>query len=167
MAIDATIAGAASETYATVAEADAYATLRGLTFSGTEAEKEQALRRAVSWLDARYRGEWPGDKREGRAQALEWPRSNAYDADGELLDSAAIPVEVKNAQIEAAIREIASAGALSPDVTGEKVLTGLGDLSWTLTGTGADAKRPTLTVVDDMLSGIIGNTGATRMVFRA
>jgi hypothetical protein len=156
-----------AESYASVAAADAYATARGLTWTGTETEKEQALRRATSWLDARYRGKWPGDKRRQRFQALEWPRTGAHDMADDPIDYQSVPVEVVNATIEAAAREAATPGGLSPDVTGEKVLTRLGELGWTLTGTGPEAKRPVLTVIDDILSRLIYTGRGVTRVLRA
>lgn len=171
MALDATIGGASADTYATLAEAEAYVSTMGLTFSGDDAAKEQALRRAAVWLDATYRTYWPGQKVNGRSQARDWPRSNAYDHEGNLIASDAIPAEIKNAQIEAATREAANSGSLSPDVTNEKVLTTLGPMSWTLTGTGAKSKRPEVTTVDDILGGLLGPIGSaasgTKAVLRA
>lgn len=156
-----------AESYASVAAADAYATARGLTWSGTDAAKEQALRRATTWLDGRYRGRWPGTKVRLRLQALDWPRTGAHDIAGDTVDYQSVPIEVVNATIEAAVREIATPGSLSPDVTGEKVLTRLGELSWQVTGTGPEAKRPIMTVIDDILSRLIATGRGVTVLARA
>lgn len=63
---------AAADAYASVATADAYHTAMGnTTWTGTDAAKEIALRRATQYLDNRYtyRG-----ARLTSTQALEWPR---------------------------------------------------------------------------------------------
>jgi hypothetical protein len=111
---------ATAESYVSVADAAEYAAARGLTFPATpEAAAEQALRRATTWLDGRYRGSFPGSRTNRREQALEWPRINAYDRScpPEYIEKNEIPVEIVNATIEAAIRELKIPGSLSPDVT--------------------------------------------------
>lgn len=56
-----------------------------------------------------------GERVTGRAQDQEWPRVNAVDYYGNAVDSATIPLEVKNATIEAALREGTNPGSLLPD----------------------------------------------------
>ena len=82
------------------------------TQTGSDAAKEQALVRAARALDGMY--SWPGVKLVS-TQALQWPRSEAVDSSGYLLDG--VPQAVKNAQCEAALIEIVSAGALSDSST--------------------------------------------------
>lgn len=63
-----------AETYVSVAVADAYHTAMGnSTWTGTDAAKEVALRRAAQYIDNRYR--FRGERRT-TTQALEWPRVN-------------------------------------------------------------------------------------------
>lgn len=154
---------AAADSYISLTDATTYATAMGLDWSGDDASKESALRRAAKWLDGRYGAYFPGTRTQGRSQALQWPRRDAYDRDGNLIEG--VPQEIKDAVMQAASREATSPGGLSPDVTTGKELTTLGELGWTLTGSGADSKRPTLTVVDDILGGLfdVGSaTGGTR-----
>lgn len=106
-----------AESYVSVADAAAYASARGLTFTSSPAEDaEEALRRATQWIDAAYGSRFTGTRTSGRSQPLQWPRSDATDAEGEEIASDEIPVEIINATIEAAIREQASPGILTPDM---------------------------------------------------
>lgn len=103
MALDATIGGASADTYGTVAEADAYFTARAIAaWTGTDAAKEAALRRAATYLDNVYRGRWKGQKVD-REQARAWPRAWVVDTDGYSVEADTIPTVVKNAQFEAAL----------------------------------------------------------------
>lgn len=63
-----------AEAYVSVADCTTYAIGHGLTFTGTEPEKEARLRRATQYLDAQYafKGEPQTD-----TQALAWPRTVA------------------------------------------------------------------------------------------
>jgi hypothetical protein len=96
---------------------DAYASARGKVFpSSPAAPAEAAIRIATSWIDATYRGRFPGRRLNGREQALEWPRSGATDTNGEEVASDEVPQEIVNAVCEAAIREFAKPGTLAPDL---------------------------------------------------
>ena len=102
MALDATIGGAASDTYGTLAEADAYfASRQSGNWDGSDAHKEMALRKAATYLDQRYLGSWRGS-RVFSAQLRAWPRVDVIDVDGFPILSTIIPVALKNAQFEAA-----------------------------------------------------------------
>jgi hypothetical protein len=110
--------------YGTVAEADAYHLARGNTaWTGDNALKEAALTRGSDYIDQRYRvrscGGWasvfPGERTGGRAQEREWPRTGATDWAGNEIPDTEIPIEVKHATFEAALRELIAPGSLSPD----------------------------------------------------
>lgn len=108
MAFDPTVGGANANSYATVAEADAYAdTLSFRTAwpaTGTsDAAKEGALQQAARLLDTRV---WKG-KKASSAQALAWPRYGVVDRDGYTLASDSIPAKVKQAQCELAVQLLA------------------------------------------------------------
>jgi hypothetical protein len=151
-----------AESYVSVNDAAAYAAARGLTFPASPAAKaEQALRRATAWLDGRYRSRFLGQRKNGRDQALEWPRINACDRDGNELAPGEIPVEIVNATIEAAVREMASPGGLSPDVTPGKVKKRAKvdtiEVEYAVgTGTAYD-QRPVVGVIDGILSSLLGS----------
>jgi hypothetical protein len=94
-----------ANSYASVAAADAYATLRGITaWTGTNTVKESALVRATDYLEATYREAWRGYRYTG-TQALSWPRSNV-EVDLFPVPSDIVPVAVVNACIELAIRAL-------------------------------------------------------------
>jgi hypothetical protein len=89
-----------ANSYASDAEMKAYADLRGLTVPSTQPEREALLVLAMDYIEAK-RNQFKGCK-TAYDQALQWPRHSVY-IDGYLIDSDSIPVELKNAQIEAAI----------------------------------------------------------------
>lgn len=101
-----------ADTYALAATVATHATRYGLTWTGTDLEKEQAILRAMRYIDdfePRLLG-W----RVSSAQALAWPRYDVPDNAGGVLASDAIPAGVINALCEAAILERATPGALIP-----------------------------------------------------
>lgn len=106
-----------SESYSSVADCAAYAGNHGLAFPTTDTSAcEVSLRKATGWLDARFGRRYPGIRQYGREQRLEWPRSGACDAAGWAIDANLVPHEVIEATCEAAIRELAEPGTLSPDL---------------------------------------------------
>jgi hypothetical protein len=80
----------------------AYAALRGITISTTEAEREEDLIRSMDYL-ASVEYTLQGI-RTSSTQALLYPRYQV-ELYGYLLPSDSIPQELKNAQMEAAIWE--------------------------------------------------------------
>lgn len=157
MALVTTPGAADADSYASLTDATAYTGAHGLAWAGVDADKETALRRATAWIDATYRGRFPGARLNGRSQALEWPRRDAYDAAGEFIGSATIPGEVVAATCEAAVRELAVPGGLAPDVTPGQVVKQeqVGPLSAIYAGrSDAAAFLPVVAVVDGLLSGL-------------
>lgn len=108
---------AAANSYVSVANAEAYADDRGLTFtSGSTANKQSALVRATAAIDAEYGALFSGWRANDRSQALEWPREDAYDREDNLIANNEIPDELVEATIEGAVRELATPGSLMPDL---------------------------------------------------
>lgn len=129
-----------ADAYLALADVAAYAEANGLAWAPSDdAAGEGAIRRATRFIDTTYRARFPGYPSRGRAQALEWPRLNAfveragqrvqwlaypagYGPDGptspvmDLIPSNEIPREIKAAVSEAAIRELAKPGSLAPDL---------------------------------------------------
>jgi len=104
-----------AESYASVATIAAYALASGKLFvPDTEAQGEAAARVATRYLDRTYRTLYSGMRVRRRDQALEWPRTGAY-AGVDPIKFDEIPRELVEATCEAAIRERASPGSLSPD----------------------------------------------------
>lgn len=96
---------ATAESYISVADADTRATAFGNTaWTGTDADKEAALRRATAYLEQQYRSRWKGT-RLMRAQALSWPRYGAI-VDGWDIPSTEVPTDVANACADLAVRAL-------------------------------------------------------------
>ena len=107
-----------ADSYLSVADADTYHTNHsGSTdWSGaTTATKEQALRLATQYLDVRYNGLWKG-YRSNETQALDWPRAYVEDSDGYYYDSDEMPLRVKDATAELALR-VVEGDTLLDDIT--------------------------------------------------
>lgn len=155
------------EFYGTVAGATAYHTSRGNTgwADSPEETAEAALIRASIWLDGTYGHRWPGTK-TGGDQYLAWPRTDATDYDGFAIADDVTPRSIEHATYEAALRELATPGSLSPDYTPAQGVKSeqVGPISITYRdGTGAQV-RPIASVVDDILAPLIGRrllTGST------
>lgn len=115
-----------AESYISVADADARQTALGNTNWGdlTTDEKEQALRRATSFMEQAYRTRWVG-QRLSIEQALSWPR---YDVcvDGFYVESTTVPVDVANACADLALK--AAAADLNADLTRSVVRKKIGPL---------------------------------------
>lgn len=150
-----------SESYAAIANIAEYASKHGLTFPASPAgPAEAAARRATAWIDGTYRSRFPGERKNGREQALEWPRVNAYDDSGNEIEDDEIPAEIVIATCEAAVRELASPGVLSPDVTPGKIKTevavsGAVSVKYA-TGYGIEGQKPVSTKIDDILATLLG-----------
>lgn len=164
MPLTTTPGSATADSYASLADALAYhAAMGNATWAAaTDALREPALRRATLWLDATYRGRWPGYRLNARAQALDWPRKGVADNEGYAVDHLTIPAEVENATCEAALRELDAPGSLAPDyVAAEAVKTATaGPVSVTFKdGGGVGSVTPILITVDGLLATLIGAMG--------
>jgi hypothetical protein len=103
-----------ANSYVSEDELDTYADDRATELADGDAEA--ALIRASAAVDARYRGRYPGYRTNGRAQSMEWPRTAAYDNEWNPIAGNEVPVELKNAVCEIAIRELSSPGSFIPDL---------------------------------------------------
>lgn len=160
--------------YGTVGEADAYHAVRANTaWTGDEVVKQAALIRASAYIDGKYQsqtscGRWEsmftGSKSGGRAQTLQWPRKNAFDSDGEAIPDTEVPVEIRNATYEAALREIVTPGSLSPDyiastaIKRQKVDVLEIEYQAPAAVDGSVPTRPIVTVVDELVAPLLRNT---------
>ncbi len=100
MTIDTTPGSPTANSYASVAEADAYHNERLHSeewAAASEADKEKALIWATQLLDSNM--DWFGYAAT-QEQALRFPRYEAYDPDGYVYDSTIIPPPLKNATAE-------------------------------------------------------------------
>jgi hypothetical protein len=147
-----------AETYISVADATAYfSNLKVTTWTGADATKEAALRKATRFIDDRYR--FLGMK-GSQPQALQWPRFNAYQ-DGYLVPSNIVPDRVKWATAEAAL--IALTGELQPTLPatgGERAIrVDVISVEYFEGSSGLE----TYTKIDDLLRSLTGARGGTRL----
>lgn len=116
MALTVTAGSATADSYASLADLYAHAEGYGLTLTGTDAEKEAALRRAAIYMDNAY--VWRGI-RAAQAQARAWPRADAgYDSDGYSIDGTTIPPRIIEAQCEIALALLAGTDPWAAQTTG-------------------------------------------------
>lgn len=94
-----------AESYSSVADADAYiARWHGNSVweAADDPTKERALLKATRYIDSfRFVGQVTDPD-----QALAWPRSWVGSVDGKIFESEEIPIEIKHATIEAAMRVV-------------------------------------------------------------
>jgi hypothetical protein len=156
---------AGAESYISVADADTYHSVRGqATWTGADGLKEEALRRATLFIDARYGPRFSGVRYRGRDQALMWPRAGAEDIEGWGIDHDEVPLEIARATAEAALRELVEPGFLSPDVTissaGQVIEKTVGPLTLKFAeGTATDRTRPLVQIIDDILAPLLRGLG--------
>ncbi|CAL8972850.1 hypothetical protein RHODGE_RHODGE_01022 [Rhodoplanes serenus] len=144
--------------YGTEAGLAAYAALVGASVPAGAVLP--ALVRASAYIDGRYGRRFVGIRAGGYAQALAWPRTGAVTREGFAVPDGAVPPAVENAAYEAALRELAAPGSLSPDhVAAEQVKREkVGPLETEyrdVTALGADAIRPVVTIIDEMLADLL------------
>ncbi|MEO6532849.1 MAG: DnaT-like ssDNA-binding protein [Pseudolysinimonas sp.] len=153
-----------AESYISVPAFKAYADARGLDYgASTDAQIEQALRRATAWLDAVYGARF-GGYRVAVSQALVFPRSGLVDREGFGIAYNSVPRQIASATAEAAVREIATPGSLSPDVVpGEMVKSlkaGSAQIDYAGAGNAVLSATPVVQIIDGILSTILGRRSA-------
>ena len=127
LTLDATVGGASSNAYATVAEADSYHDARlhkSDWTSASTATKEAAIVWATEILDRAM--EWEGWAAEV-TQKLRWPRTGTWDREGNSYLATELPEPLKNATAELARLLIASDRYADADTAGFKRLK-VGDI---------------------------------------
>ena len=103
-----------SNSYITVAFADTHHADRNNTIWIDDidpTEKQAVLIRATDYIDKRFGRKFRGE-RKTRGQALEWPRTSAFDDDGFIFPD--LPLQLQKATAEYALRAF-NVGVLSPD----------------------------------------------------
>ncbi|MEW4469011.1 hypothetical protein AB1K62_14385 [Parasphingorhabdus sp. JC815] len=116
-------------------------------FGDTVTASEPAIRRAFIYL-----------------KSLSWKADYPFPTLG-----GTIPSEVKQAQSILARYEVANPEGLQPSVitAQQKVLTGVGNISWTLTGlSGVDAQKASVTMAIDLLKPYVHDSGKTKFLNR-
>ncbi len=93
---------AGADTYVDAPDVGAYATKHNLTFSGTTAELEAAIRSGLDFIESAERFRFRGTRR-AYSQRTQWPRDDATTRDGVDIPATAVPWQVSEAQCLAAI----------------------------------------------------------------
>lgn len=154
-----------ADAFVSVADCTAYCEAQGLTdWTGAARspaeDDEAAIRRATTWLSSSFT--WGGSRTNGRDQALSFPRIDLTDAGDEDVASDEVPVEIVQACCIAAAYERTNPGGLSPTVTlgGRVKAKRVGPLGkeYFAAPMTAEAMRPVLTQVRDMVSGLMGTS---------
>ena len=154
-----------AESYASVAEADAYHLVHGnpsVWNALSTGEKEQNLRMATDYIDGKFATDFKG-YRTYSAQALRWPRSGVADLDGYIFPAngtGSVPVRLKNATAILALR-VASDTTLFLDqsngsVSSESVTVGA--VSFSTSYSGAATGQKVYTEVEAMLVDLLGSS---------
>lgn len=157
--------------YGTLESANSYHQARGNAAwaAGPDQGRTGALVRATDYIDGRYRvllasGRWasmfPGLRTEGRGQPNEWPRTGAMDYDGNAIQGDVVPDEVLRATYEAALRELANPGSLSPDFVASEAVTKekVGPIEVAYAdgaATGQVPNRPVIPAIDEILAPLL------------
>lgn len=159
-----------AESYLSVTDANTYHSARSnAAWTGADAVKEAALRKATAFLDGRFRERFKG-RRRTKDQALAWPRVNVVDADGFDVASNAIPTALKHACAEAALLVIAGTD-LTPvlehggAVQAESVQ--VGPISESKTYRASAPALARYTKLDDLLGGLLKTAGVSGYIERA
>lgn len=153
---------AGAESFASVTAADTRLAALGLTTWATlqTSEKEAALRRATTYMEAAYRTRWHG-ARVTINQALSWPRYGVC-VDGFYVASASVPVEVANACIDLAFK--AAAGDLNEDVGRQVIREKVGPLETEYAPHGSQSVR--YRAIDMALAPYLSGGGASARLVR-
>ncbi|RFF46181.1 DnaT-like ssDNA-binding protein [Xanthomonas campestris] len=167
--------------YGTLEGADDYHLARGNAAwaAGSEEARTASLVRGTDYIDGRYRvllssGRWqsmfPGVRTEGRGQPNEWPRTGAVDYDGNPIAADAVPIEVEHAAYEAALRELARPGSLSPDFVASTlaIRKKVGPIEVAYSDKSVDSgvpNRPIISVIDEIIAPLIRRPATLPAVF--
>lgn len=156
-----------ADAYISLAECDAYHVNLGNSDweidaedSANVAKRENAIKKATAFIDARYGGRFKG-VRSTAEQTLLFPRYGISDNDGYVLEN--VPTAVKRATCEAALKLFLGAD-LMPDLDrGGKVISEtVGPISTTyLSGAPAGTKYE---MIENLLRGCLNGGNSVRMV---
>ena len=102
--LDPTVGGANSNSYAPADEAVAYfeARLNVAPWTAIESDDDAVARALITATHRLEQEKYVGAKATS-AQALKWPRRDAFDEDGEEIPENVIPVQVRHAMFEQAL----------------------------------------------------------------
>ena len=140
-----------TDTYATLAEADAYASARSWAdwAALTDAVKESRLTDAALYIDTSYTFK---GVITSSAQVMAWPRTGVEDSEGRLIASDAYPERLKAAQIEYA--RLASSGLVTNDTAGDVKAIQAGSVAITFKDRQTASEAARYRSIDRLLTGL-------------
>lgn len=115
-----------ANTYVSDQDYQNYANQRGLTIGSDSVAREAQLIRAMDYIE-KHRAQFKGRK-VSSTQSLQWPRNGVY-IDNDPFAGDAIPTELKNAQIEAAVATANGVDLLPSQCKQNVSSESIGDLS--------------------------------------
>jgi hypothetical protein len=128
---------------------------------------EQAIVRATAYLSTAF--SWKGAPIAPRVQSLAWPRTGVTDGEGYEVPNNAVPIEIKRACAEIALREAATPGVMMPDVTLSEAVKrekiGPMEVEYLNQNTSASDARPVLTVVQGLIGGLLATGSGSGELF--
>lgn len=153
-----------ANSYITYDYALSYHALRGNSAwaAASDADRQYAIIRATQAIDSIYKSKWKGSPTEYGTQELEWPRQNVI-VNGAELDDDLIPAAIKKAVCEAALRELASANSMTPDLErGGEIKRVKADVVEVEYMEGANSTT-TFTAIDGLLADLVTGTSASNI----
>lgn len=156
---------ATSNAYADADTLDTYCDDHGITLASSDGDaKDSALIRASAALDGAYRLAFPGYRTSGRDQAMEWPRTAAYDYEGVMLATDEVPQEVIDATCEMAVREVETPGIMTPDLERggfvRRLKAGSVEVEY-----GGSNNQTVFTIIDGIMSKLVGSQAVASTMF--
>lgn len=159
-----------AESYIAVTAADTYHANQGnaaWALIATTALKEQALRRATTYLTGEYRDRWAGS-RKTITQALDWPRymvplrdiPGGFGESPAYVASTIVPVEVQRASAELALK--ATTQDLAPDLARGILMETIGPIITEYDPNSSQIVR--YRALDNLLKPLLKNGGGRSMV---
>jgi hypothetical protein len=154
---DVSFAGAYISLYGNTADRTAWAALDDTTKQGN-------LIRGARYLTVKYESRWM-NYRVNQTQALPWPRAWIEDSDGFPVGSNVIPVQVKQAQCEAALLDMNAVDLLPDSDPGQNIKAEsvtAGPIQESITYAGTKSTQPTFRKIDSILRMYLRPTGELR-----
>lgn len=158
-----------ADAFVSLAGFKAHCDARGTDYSAySDAKLEQAIVRATDFLSESH--SWKGYKVNARGasggeQSLAWPRYGVTDGGGYAVASTSVPWEIERATYEVAAAEMANPGTMQPVYIGservrrEKI--GPIETEYDVSDTSAQAARPVLLAVRDLIGGLLESGGGS------
>jgi hypothetical protein len=130
---------------------------------------DPAIRRGSMWMNITPR--WKGVSVGGRAQPQSWPRDFVYDATGHYVDNTTIPTEIEMATAAVSYQELIEPNSMNPTVRinnrVKRKKIGPMEKEFFMQPTDPNSYRPMLTLVDNLISGMVEGIGSNPLVGEA